>query len=61
MTTQVEIKDEIALLKLKELAIINKLKTTKPELINLAIKIASDCYKYLDSESFGQVTNLEIK
>lgn len=61
MKTQVEIKDEIALLKLKELAIINKLKKTKPDLINLAINIASNCYKYLDEESFEQVTNIKIK
>jgi len=58
MNTQVNIKDEVALLEVKKIALKNGLKTTKPELINLAIKIASDSIKFLDSESFENITNL---
>jgi hypothetical protein len=58
MKTQVNVEDEIALLKIKEIAIKKGLKTSKPDLINLSIKIASDCYTFLDEESFENVTNL---
>jgi hypothetical protein len=60
MKTQVDIEDEIAILDLKKIAIKNGLKHSKPDLINLAIKIYKDCFQYLDKESFEQVTNLEI-
>jgi len=60
MKTQVDIEDEIAILDLKKIAIKNGLKTSKPDLINLSIKIAFNCFQYLDKESFEQVTNLEI-
>jgi len=56
---QVDVKDELQLLRIKEVAIKNDLKTTKTELILLALKIASDCSLWLDSESFEQVTNLK--
>jgi hypothetical protein len=59
MNTQVNIKDEVALLEVKKIALKNGLKTTKPELINLAIQISVDSIKYLDEKSFEQATNLK--
>ena len=60
MKTQVDIEDEIAILDLKKIAIKNGIKHSKPDLINLAINISSNCLKYLDKESFENVTNLEL-
>ena len=60
MTTQVDIKNELAMLRMKEIAIKNGLKKTRPELINLALEIAFNCFQYLNKESFEQVTNLEV-
>ena len=61
MKIQVDVTDEIALLEIKKIAIKNGLKTTKPELVKLAIQISVDSIKFLDEESFEQVTNLKIK
>ena len=58
-TTQVDLKDEIALIKVEEVAIKNGLKKSKPDLINLAIQIASETIKFLDDESFENVTTLK--
>jgi hypothetical protein len=60
MKTQVDIINELAMLKMKEIAIKNGLKTTRPDLINLALDIAFNSFQYLDKESFENVTNLEI-
>ena len=60
MKTQVDIINELAMLKMKEIAIKNGLKTTRPDLINLALEIAFNSFQYLDKESFENVTNLEI-
>jgi hypothetical protein len=60
MKTQVDIINELAMLKMKEIAIKNGLKTTRPDLINLALEIAFNSFQYLDKESFEQVTNLEL-
>ena len=38
----------------------NNRNTSKQGLIKLAVDIANNCLKYLDKESFEQVTNLEV-
>jgi len=60
MKTQVDIINELAMLKMKEIALKNGLKTTRPDLINLALEIAFNTFNYLDKESFENVTNLEL-
>ena len=50
---------EIALNKIREVAMINGMKKSKPDVIELAIKIASNCIEMLDDESFQQVNNLK--
>ena len=60
MKTQVDIINELAMLRMKEIAIKNGLKTTRPDLINLALEIAFNTFEHLDKESFENVTNLEL-
>ena len=50
---------EINLNKIREVAMKNGLKKSKPDLIELSIKIASNCIEMLDEESFQQVNNLK--
>jgi hypothetical protein len=50
---------EINLNKIREVAMKNGLKKSKPELIELSIRIASNTIEMLDDESFQQVNNLK--
>ena len=50
---------EINLNKIREVAMKNGLKKSKPDLIELSIKIASNTIEMLDDESFQQVNNLK--
>jgi hypothetical protein len=50
---------EINLNKIREVAMINGLKKSKADLIELSIKIASNTIEFLDDESFQQVNNLK--
>jgi len=50
----------IDLEQLEEIAKKNNRNTSKQGLTQLAYEIANNSFKYLDKESFEQVTNLEI-
>ena len=50
---------EINLNKIREVAMKNGLNKIKPDLIELSIKIASNCIEMLDDDSFQQVNNLK--
>lgn len=55
---QVELTDEIYIIG-EDLAFKNKLKPSKVKVNDLLIKIAIDCIKYLDEETFEQITGLK--
>ena len=50
---------EINLNRIRYVAMKNGLNNSKPDLIELSIKIASNCIEMLDDESFQQVNNLK--
>jgi hypothetical protein len=50
----------IELEQLEAIAKKNNRNTSKQGLIKLAVDIANNSFKYLDKESFEQVTNLEV-
>jgi hypothetical protein len=55
---QIEL-DEILVNEAKRIALLNDLNQSKQSVTLLAYKIMSDCIKYLDNESFEQITGLK--
>ena len=52
-------KSEIALARMLELCLKNKIQTTKVERVNLALEWLGDFLQYSDKESIRQILNLE--